>query len=44
MNVLTSPKAAEEILDTWSATTPIDESERKNIELVRRLDRRQEQR
>ena len=35
---LTSPQVAEEILDAWTSTTGIDESERENIDQVKRLD------
>ena len=35
---LTSPQIAEEILDAWSSTTGIDQTERENIEQVNRMD------
>ena len=35
---LTSPQVAEEILDAWCSTTETDESERENIEQVKRMD------
>ena len=36
---LTSPQLAGEILDAWSSTSTIDETERENIDLVSRMDR-----
>lgn len=39
---LTSPQVAQEILDAWSSTASIDETERENIERVNRMDRRRE--
>ena len=35
---LTSPQVAQEILDAWSSTTRIDETERQNIERVNHMD------
>jgi ribose 5-phosphate isomerase B len=36
---LTSPQVAQEILDAWSSTTQIDETERENIDQVNRMDK-----
>ena len=36
---LTSPQVAREILDAWSSTMEIDETERQNIDRVSRMDK-----